>query len=85
MRLNASTLARAPSGPLSRPLSRSLPRASLLAVLLCACSLSAFADETPTLDIVWPPEGATVQLGSDAEAAVGVVVRSNFVLRAAGQ
>ena len=58
---------------------------SLLTALLITFSACAAAQEAPTLEIVWPPEGAVVPLGSDAEAAVGVVVRSNFVLRAAGQ
>jgi hypothetical protein len=58
---------------------------SMLAASLIAMSTCAAAQDAPTLDIVWPPEGAVVPLGSDAEAAVGVVVRSNFVLRAAGQ
>lgn len=58
---------------------------SLLAAFLVAISTCAAAQEAPTLEIVWPPEGAVIALGNDAEAAVGVVVRSNFVLRAAGQ
>lgn len=45
----------------------------------------ALAQDAATLDIVWPPEGAVIMLGRDAEAAVGVVVGSNYVLRAAGQ
>jgi hypothetical protein len=58
---------------------------SILAASLIAISTCAAAQGAPSLDIVWPPEGAVVQLGSDAEAAVGVVVKSNFVLRPAGQ
>ncbi len=58
---------------------------SLLAVSMIAMSTYISAQDAPTLEIVWPPEGAIVPLGSDAEAAVGVVVRSNFLLRAAGQ
>jgi len=58
---------------------------SLLAAFLVAISTCAAAQDAPTLEIVWPPEGAVIALGNDAEAAVGVVVRSNFVLRAAGQ
>jgi hypothetical protein len=57
----------------------------LLAAALLTIGACAAAQEAPTLDIAWPPEGAVVALGSDAEAAVGIVVRSNFVLRAAGQ
>lgn len=41
--------------------------------------------EPPTLQIVWPPAGATVPLGADAERAIGVRVRSNFKLLPAGQ
>lgn len=58
---------------------------SMLAVALIVIGSHAAAQDAPTLNIVWPPEGAVVQLGSDAEAAVGVVVQSNFVLRPAGQ
>jgi len=58
---------------------------SVLAAGLIALSTCAAAQEAPTLEIVWPPEGAVITLGHDAEAAVGVVVRSNYVLRAAGQ
>ncbi len=44
----------------------------------------ALADPAPTLTIVWPPEGATIPLGPNAEGAIGVVVRSNIPLAAAG-
>ena len=66
-------------------LSRSLDFRLLLTSWLVAAGTCAFAQEAPLLDIVWPPEGALVQLGTDAEAAVGVVVKSNFILRPAGQ
>ena len=46
---------------------------------------TALAQEAPTLQIVWPPEGASVQLGTDPERAIGVVVKSNYKLLAAGQ
>ena len=57
----------------------------MLAACLIAIGTCAAVQEAPTLDIVWPPMNAVVALGSDAEAAVGIVVRSNFVLRPAGQ
>lgn len=44
----------------------------------------AIAQDRPTLDIVWPPEGTTIELGSDPEMAIGVVVKSNFALLPAG-
>ncbi|MFW1983791.1 hypothetical protein ACG94M_10795 [Acinetobacter guillouiae] len=41
--------------------------------------------EPAKLQIVWPPAGATIPLGTDAEHAIGVVVNSNFKLLPAGQ
>ncbi|NVM87308.1 hypothetical protein FHT32_000931 [Variovorax sp. SG517] len=58
--------------------------AFLFAAALWAGAASA-QESAPTLQIVWPPEGAVVQLGSDAERAIGVVVQSNYRLLAAGQ
>ncbi|MDB5868965.1 MAG: hypothetical protein JWP96_1297 [Polaromonas sp.] len=49
------------------------------------CMATAMAQEAPTLEIVWPPAEATVPLGLDAEGAIGVVVKSNYRLLAAGQ
>jgi hypothetical protein len=43
------------------------------------------AQDRPILEIVWPGAGSVVELGSDPERAVGVVVRSNFTLLPAGQ
>lgn len=40
---------------------------------------------SPTLEIAWPPEGAIIPLGADADKAIGIVVRSNFKLMPAGQ
>ncbi|MBS7780077.1 hypothetical protein KHY18_18905 [Acidovorax sp. CCYZU-2555] len=37
------------------------------------------------MQIVWPPAGATVPLGTDPERAIGVLVHSNFKLLPAGQ
>jgi len=45
---------------------------------------SAQAGAVPTLEIVWPAPGATIELGSDPERAIGVVVKSNFELVPAG-
>ncbi len=61
-------------------------RLSVLSILLTvgfACN--ALAEEVPSLKITWPPEGAMVQLGSDADRSIGVVVKSNFKLLPAGQ
>lgn len=58
--------------------------AFLFAAALWASAASA-QESAPTLQIVWPPEGAVVQLGSDAERSIGVVVQSNYRLLAAGQ
>lgn len=58
--------------------------AFLFAAALWAGAASA-QESAPTLQIVWPPEGAVVQLGSDAERAIGVIVQSNYRLLAAGQ
>ncbi|MDH6591386.1 hypothetical protein M2165_001275 [Variovorax sp. TBS-050B] len=56
----------------------------LFAAIFWACA--AQAQEPPaTLRIVWPPEGAAIPLGTDAQRSVGVVVQSNFRLMPAGQ
>lgn len=55
---------------------------NLLALLW---SSMVFAQEPPTLEIVWPPEGATIPLGTDANRSIGVIVKSNYKLLAAGQ
>ena len=63
-------------------------RASVGALALVSTVLFATttrAQEAPTLDIVWPPEGITVQAGADALGTIGVVVKSNFSLKPAGQ
>ena len=56
--------------------------AILLGVLF---AVNAFAQEEATLSIDWPPEGAQITLGEDTDRAIGVVVRSNFALKPAGQ
>lgn len=59
-------------------------KAAACAAVLAACGGAAMAEEAPRLEISWPPAGAVLPLGADAEAAVGVVVRSNFRLAPAG-
>jgi hypothetical protein len=62
---------------------RSIP---VFGFVVAAMSVSmAQADPSPTLEIVWPPADAVVQIGDDPEGAIGVVVASNFTLRPAGQ
>ncbi len=57
---------------------------SILTLAFTTLSLTAaYGDELPTLEIVWPPAGATIELGS--EGAIGVLVKSNFALVPAGQ
>lgn len=62
-------------------------RTSLLAtLLLVGFGLPSQADsDTPTLRILWPKDQSEVTLGDDPERAIGLVVQSNFILRAAGQ
>jgi len=38
------------------------------------------AQDRPMLEIVWPHAGAVIELGSDPEKTIGVVVKSNFAL-----
>jgi hypothetical protein len=61
-------------------------RSTLIRVALTALSFgSAQAFDRPTLEIVSPKPGSVIELGNDPEKAIGVVVRSNFTLLAAGQ
>jgi hypothetical protein len=54
---------------------------SILTSAFLALSLTAAsAGDRPTLEIVWPHAGAVIELGSDPEKAIGVVVKSNFEL-----
>lgn len=46
---------------------------------------SAHAADQPMLTISWPPPEAAITVGDDQEKAVGVVVKSNFTLKPAGQ
>lgn len=58
---------------------------SIFALAFTAMSMAgAHAQQAPVLEILWPPEGAVIELGSDADQAIGVVVRSNFALVPAG-
>lgn len=58
----------------------------ILASAFLARSLNAAsAEERPTLEIVWPQAGALIELGSDPEKTIGVVVQSNFALFPASQ
>lgn len=61
----------------------------ILGTSLFACLLAPMAgmaqEEKPQLEIVWPPPGTVVELGTDAEKAIGVIVKSNFALLPAGQ
>lgn len=58
----------------------------ILTLAFMALSLTgAIAQDRPTLEIVWPPAGAVIELGSDLEKAIGVVVESNFTIQPAGQ
>lgn len=45
---------------------------------------TATANDTPTLEIVWPPANSAIELGTDPEMAIGIVVKSNFKLMPAG-
>ena len=56
----------------------------LMASGLGAAQAQSSAAE-PTLSIVWPPAGAQITLGQDAQGAIGVLVSSNFRLMPAGQ
>jgi len=64
---------------------RHLAQAALLSLSAGLSALPAAAQDPARLEIVWPTEAMTVPLGADAERAIGVVVRSNFTLRPAGQ
>ena len=50
-----------------------------------ALTFGCHAGDQPTLEIVWPPADARVQLTADVEKAIGVIAKSNFTLLPAGQ
>ena len=64
---------------------RHLAQAALVSLSAGLGNLPAAAQETAGLEIVWPTEAMIVPLGADADRVIGVVVRSNFTLRPAGQ
>ena len=64
---------------------RHLAQAALVSLSAGLGTLPAAAQETAGLEIVWPTEAMIVPLGADADRVIGVVVRSNFTLRPAGQ
>jgi hypothetical protein len=64
---------------------RTLAQASLAILPVWLGVLPAAAEEPARLEITWPAEGMVVPLGGDPERAMGVAVRSNFVLRPAGK
>ena len=43
------------------------------------------ATDVPSLEIVWPVPNSVVQLGTDPEKAIGVLVKTNFALLPAGR
>ncbi|WP_018632306.1 hypothetical protein [Neomegalonema perideroedes] len=61
-----------------------MPRLLPLLLLALTAAAPAQAEEPPILEVVWPPAGSTVEIGSDPLGVVGVVVRSNFRLMPAG-
>ena len=56
-----------------------------LTLFLLTTAISAVAQDKPNLEIVWPKANSVIALGDDPEKSIGVVVRSNFKLLAAGQ
>jgi hypothetical protein len=55
-------------------------RAITAALGLLILPAVASATDVPTLEIVWPVPESTIQLGTDPEQAIGVLVKSNFAL-----
>ena len=62
----------------------SLIKVGAILTILASCGPAA-ADEAAKLEILSPVAGAEITLGSDPERTIGVVARSNFELRPAGQ
>lgn len=56
----------------------------LLAALLLLSPSAAMAEDKPKLEVIWPQEGMSIPIGSDAEGVIGVVVHSTYKLAAAG-
>ena len=59
--------------------------AGLLGLVIGCWGAPAWSQDAPSLQIVWPPEGASLPLGGGKAQTVGVVVQSNFKLMPAGQ
>lgn len=57
----------------------------LLGLVIGCWGAPAWSQDAPSLQIVWPPEGASLPLGGGKAQTVGVVVQSNFKLMPAGQ
>ncbi len=55
-------------------------RPTLTLAFLALSLTAAHAKDRPMIEIVWPQPGAVIELGSDPEKSIGVVVRSNFAL-----
>jgi hypothetical protein len=55
-------------------------RPTLTFAFLALSLTVAYAKDRPVLEIIWPQPGAVIELGSDPEKAIGVVVKSNFAL-----
>jgi hypothetical protein len=53
-------------------------------LFLLTTAISAVAQDKPTLEIAWPKTNSVIALGDGSEKSIGVVVRSNFKLLAAG-
>jgi hypothetical protein len=56
-----------------------------LILFLLTTAMPAGAQDKPALEIAWPKAHSEISIGDDLEKSIGVVVRSNFKLRAAGQ
>jgi hypothetical protein len=56
-----------------------------LTLLLLTTPIPAVAQDKAILEIVWPAPNSSIALGDNPEKSIGVVVRSNFKLLAAGQ
>jgi hypothetical protein len=61
-----------------------IPRATALAFSILWLT-SAHSHEPPTLEIVSPIAGSSIELGADLEKAIGVVLKSNYALLPAGK
>jgi len=62
-----------------------VPMALLFSSPLALAQSATAEPPAATLDIAWPADGAVIPLGQDPERSIGIVVRSNFKLRPAGQ